>query len=92
MIYLVVDAHMPWVVRNVDDPTVLTFVGTFVTDGLIRLAILIISCISGFLIFYKAMDLNFLLLLRKRFNALVLPLLIWNMPVVLHTMSFNLRD
>ena len=83
MIFLIVVSHVPWLVRYVDDPTLLTFVGTFVTDGLIRLAIPMLSCISGFLIFYKAMDSNFPLLLRKRFIALVLPLLIWNIPVVL---------
>ena len=83
MIYLIVIAHMPRITGFVDDPNVLTFISSFVTDGLIRLGIPMLTCISGFLIFHKALDLKFALLMRKRFISLITPLLIWNVPLVL---------
>lgn len=83
MIFLIVVSHSPNLSSFADDPNLSTFITSLVSDTFIRLAIPMLSCISGFLIFYKAMEQNFPLLLRKRFNALVSPLIVWNVPIVL---------
>ena len=83
MIYLIVVAHTPGMIAYIDDPNALSFIGSFVNDGLIRLAIPMLSCISGFLIFHKRLDQDFSLLMRKRGVSLLFPILIWNIPVVL---------
>ena len=83
MIFLIVVVHIPQIVDYVDEPTFLTFIASNVIHGLTRLGIPMLTCISGFLLFQKAQDLNFPLLMRKRFVSLVTPLLIWNIPVVL---------
>ena len=83
MIYLIVIVHVPRMISFVDEPTILTFIGSFVTEGLARTGIPMLTCISGFFVFHKALDLNLPLLLRKRFVSLVTPLLVWNVPVVL---------
>ena len=83
MIYLIVVAHTPGMIAYIYDPNALSFIGSFVNDGLIRLAIPMLSCISGFLIFHKTLDQDFPLLMRKRGVSLLFPLLIWNIPVVL---------
>lgn len=83
MIYLMMIVHVPRIIGYDDDPNMLTFIGSFVTDGLMRLGVPVLACISGFLVFHKTLDLNFPLLMRKRFVSLVTPLFIWNIPVVL---------
>lgn len=83
MIYFIVVIHAPRLVSYADNPTFSNFIGSFAIDGLARLGIPMLTCISGFLVFRKALDLNYPLLMRKRFISLVTPLLIWNIPVVL---------
>jgi hypothetical protein len=52
MIYLIVVAHVPGIVTYIDDPNMLTFIGSFVTDGLIGLGVPMLTCICGFLVFH----------------------------------------
>ena len=83
MIFLIVVSHTPRIPGYLDEPGVLTFIANFVVDGLIPLGIPMLTCISGYLVFKKNLDLNYWLLLRKRFSSLVVPLLIWNIPLVI---------
>lgn len=83
MIYLMIIVHLPALVSYAQQPTALTFIGSFVDNGLIRLGVPMLTCISGFLIFHKSLDLQYSKLIRTRFASLVSPLLIWNIPLVL---------
>ncbi|VUX55652.1 conserved membrane protein of unknown function [uncultured Woeseiaceae bacterium] len=83
MIYLIMLVDVPRIIGYIDDPNMLTFIGSFVTDGLMRLGVPVLACFSGFLVFHNALDSNFPLLMRKGFVSLVTPLLIWNIPVAL---------
>jgi succinoglycan biosynthesis protein ExoH len=82
MIYFIVVVHVPQIAGYTDDPSFLSFIGSLV-HSLTRLGIPMLTCISGFLLFYNALDRDFSRLLRKRFVSLVVPLLVWNIPVVL---------
>ena len=83
MLYLVVVAHIDPGRTYIDDPGVLNFLISFVAEGVVRVTISMLTCMSGFLVFHKALDLNFSVLVRKRASALVAPLLLWNVPLVL---------
>jgi succinoglycan biosynthesis protein ExoH len=83
MIFFIVVSHEPRFTGFSIDPGVATFILSFIADGLIRLSVPMLSCISGFLVFYTSLDLKFRTLLRKRTASLLMPLLIWNIPLVL---------
>ncbi len=83
MIFLIVVSHVPRITNFTADPNLLSFMCSFIVDGLIPLGIPMLTCISGFLVFSKSLDLNYQLLLRKRFVSLIIPLLIWNIPLAL---------
>jgi succinoglycan biosynthesis protein ExoH len=82
LIYFIVVVHVPRISGFIDDPTLLSFIGSLVYN-LTRLGIPMLTCISGFLLFHNELDRNFPRLLRKRFVSLVIPLLVWNIPLVL---------
>ena len=82
MIYFIVVVHVPRMADYIDDPSFASYIGSLV-HSLTRLGIPMLTCISGFLLFYSALDRDYTRLLRKRFVSLVVPLLVWNIPVVL---------
>jgi len=52
MIFLVVVVHVPRIVGYADEPSFLTFIASFIVDGLARLGIPMLTCISGFFVFH----------------------------------------
>ena len=82
LIYLMVVLHVPTMTGFNEDPGIKAFIGGYFDLGLVRLSIPMLSCISGFLIFHLELDRNFALLIRKRSYSLLLPMVIWNLPLV----------
>jgi succinoglycan biosynthesis protein ExoH len=83
MVYLVVISSVPAVTPVADKAGLLTLIAACVSDGLVQAGIPVLSCIFGFLLFGQALDMKFTVLLRRRFVSLVLPLLIWNIPLLI---------
>jgi succinoglycan biosynthesis protein ExoH len=82
LIYLIVIVHVPDLNHYLEQPGVESFIFDFVKKGLVRVSISTLTCISGYLIFMFALHENFPLLIRKRAQALILPMIVWNLPLV----------
>lgn len=62
--------------------SVLSCVKAFFQSAVFRSAVPVLSCISGYLLFSSGMDLQFKKLLVKKTQAILLPFLLWNLPLV----------
>jgi len=82
LLYLIVVIHVPWLALYAVEPSVKTFIGEFFINGIVRVSIPMLTCISGFLIFHMKLDQHFKTLVRKRTWALIVPMIVWNLPLV----------
>ncbi len=83
MVYLVVISSVPSMMDYADQPGLLTFLVSCVNNGLALLGLPMLACLFGFLVFQRGLDLKFARFIRERFVSLVLPLLAWNVPVLM---------
>ena len=83
LLYLIVVIHVPWLASFTNDPGITTFIGEFFNKGIVRVSIPTLTCISGYLIFKMGLDQDFRLLIRKRTWALLVPMIVWNLPLVI---------
>lgn len=82
LMYFIVVIHVPWLAGFALEPGVKTFLGEFFNNGLARVSVPTLTCISGYLIFHMRLDQAFTTLMRKRAKALLLPMVVWNLPLV----------
>lgn len=83
LIYFIVVIHVPWLAGFAAEPGIKSFIGEFFNNGLARVSVPTLTCISGYLIFHMKLDQAFATLIRKRSKALLLPMIVWNLPLVL---------
>lgn len=83
LLYLIVVIHVPWLTYFSVDPGLTTFIGAFFNDGIVRVSIPMLTCISAYLIFSMSLDQHFTTLIRKRASALMVPMIVWNLPLVI---------
>ncbi|MEE9493928.1 MAG: acyltransferase family protein [Gammaproteobacteria bacterium] len=55
----------------------------FLTDGVFRAAVPLLTMLSGYLMITSRLDQNYILLLSKKTRSLFIPLVLWNLPLVL---------
>jgi len=83
LLYLIVVIHVPWLTAFSRDPTLTTFIGEFFNVGIVRVSIPMLTCMSAYLIFSMNLDQHFRTLMGKRANALMVPMIVWNFPLVI---------
>lgn len=83
LLYLIVVIHVPWLPRFSVDPGFTSFIGEFFNNGIVRVSVPTLSCISAYLIFSMKLDQDFKTLIRKRASALLVPMIVWNLPLVI---------
>jgi fucose 4-O-acetylase-like acetyltransferase len=83
LLYLIVVIHVPWLTRFSAEPGITSFIGEFFNNGIVRVSIPTLTCISAYLIFSMKLDQDFKLLIRKRASALLVPMIVWNLPLVI---------
>lgn len=60
-----------------------SYVKAFFQSAVFRSAVPVLSCISGYLLFSSGMDRQIKTLFMKKTKAILLPFLIWNLPLVM---------
>lgn len=58
------------------------FVKAFFSHGLFRATVPVLTCISGYLLFRSSLDTQFASLVKKKVKSLLIPMLLWNLPLV----------
>lgn len=59
------------------------WIKAFFTHGVFRATVPLLTVISGYLVFSSGLDLKPLRLVQKKTQAILLPLILWNLPLVL---------
>ncbi len=58
------------------------FFKAFITDGVFRAAVPVLTTLSGYLLFVASSDQRVFGLLKKKVRTLLIPLILWNLPIV----------
>jgi len=83
MIVGIVILHVPPPIPLAETgPGIFPFIKAFFSHAVFRSTVPVLTCISGYLLFKAGLDSNFFLLFRKKATRLVLPMFIWNFPLV----------
>lgn len=87
MVCGIVFIHIPpeeiQTLKTLTDNAQFLFVRNFLVDAVFRGAVPLLTCISAYLIFLYGKDKNALQLVRDKAKSLVIPLIIWNLPIVI---------
>lgn len=83
MVCGIVFIHIPPVeTRTVTDNAFFLFIRDFLVDGVFRGTVPVLTCISAYLIFLSGKDQKALRLIQDKAETLVIPMIIWNLPIV----------
>lgn len=83
MIFGIVILHTPpYVPIDLMEPGLFSCIKSFFQSALFRCTVPVLSFISGYLLFRSGIDTQPRLLLSKKFNSLVVPFLVFNLPLV----------
>jgi succinoglycan biosynthesis protein ExoH len=83
MVCGIVFIHIPPVeTRTVTDNIYFLFVRDFLVDAVFRGTVPVLTCISAYLIFIYGKDKKALRLIQDKAETLVIPMIIWNLPIV----------
>lgn len=83
MIFGIVVLHTPpYVPIELLEPGVFSYIKAFFQSALFRCTVPVLSFISGYLLFRSGMDSTPRLLVAKKFNSLVIPFFVFNLPFV----------
>jgi len=84
MIIGVVILHLPPNIYLLNTgPGAFPFVKAFFAHAVFRSTVPVLTCISGYLLFFADLDTKIPMLLIRKVKRLLIPLFIWNFPIVL---------
>lgn len=91
MIFGIVILHTPpYVPMDLMEPGVFSCIKAFFQSALFRCTVPVLSFISGYLLFRSGIDMRPRLLLSKKFNSLVVPFLVFNLPLVFAALALQM--
>jgi len=86
LIIFVVYVHIPIEPNAAEVDTLtstLVMFPVFLQETFLRFSVMVLTALSGFIMFYKEQDRHLLKTSKKKFFTLVIPFLFWNIPLVL---------
>lgn len=84
MIVGIVILHIPpYLTLTETEAGLFPFVKAFFSNAVFRSSVPVLTCISGYLLFSAGMDQKFNKLIRKKTRTLLVPLIVWNFPLVI---------
>lgn len=83
MICGIVVLHIPpYVPLSESGSDLISWTKAFFSHGVFRSTVPVLTCISGYLLFSSGIDQNFKRLFAKKTKGILVPLIIWNLPLV----------
>lgn len=93
MVLGIVVLHVPpYTPLGALDGTALEYIKAFFSHGVFRATVPVLTALSGFLVFYSGMHLKPRLLLQKKSRTILIPLLLWNIPLALAVYALQRYD
>jgi succinoglycan biosynthesis protein ExoH len=84
MVIGIIVLHLPpYVALSDTDGSVMGFIKAFFSHGVFRATVPMLTVMSGYLLFRSSLDQRFTKLLSKKTKALLIPLILWNLPLAI---------